>query len=610
MNDKKIKIFLEMQDKFSKTFDKFEKQSSRVSRKTMPRLKKGLKIAGKAFAGLSIAAGTAVFAMGGYALKAASDFQTMEVALATSFQGNEKAAKKAQDQIVDFTSRTPYQLSEVMDGFIKLKNMGLDPSERALTAYGDTASSMGKSLNQMIEAVADASTGEFERLKEFGVRSSVEGDRVKFTFQGVTTEVGNNSEEIQEYLMRLGETKFAGGMDRQSKTLAGRFSTLKDTFTLTMVSIANDSGLLDIATQAVKELTDFLINNEDDILSFSQSVANLAKDGFDLARDSVIKAQAVFESIISNYEEHKELYNTLAILLESVAAAFILLQGALLTYAAVMAIGSAVTTAFGIAMAIATSPITLIVLAIAAVIAISILLWKNWDTVTRAFADASNWVTGQVQDAWDSMSSFVMDNLTLIMTMIFGPFGGAITWLIQNWDMVKSATGATWDWVKNKIFDVVDSIKNKFQEFKSLGSSIGKGIANGIVDSINGAIGGLNNLADKANGLPGVNIGSFEPLERYAKGGNFITNGPQAIVVGDNPGGKEKVEITPLSSPNYNGPQNTSQYNNVNIKQDINAGGELASMLEQAIQQVTESVVKGYLEREARNNKNGFNTNY
>ena len=41
----------------------------------------------------------------------------------------------------------------------------------------------------------------------------------------------------------------------------------------------------------------------------------------------------------------------------------------------------------------------------------------------------------------------------------------------------------------------------------------------------------------------------------YAQGGDFVTSGPQMIMVGDNPGSRERVQITPLSSPNINGPQ-------------------------------------------------------
>ena len=43
--------------------------------------------------------------------------------------------------------------------------------------------------------------------------------------------------------------------------------------------------------------------------------------------------------------------------------------------------------------------------------------------------------------------------------------------------------------------------------------------------------------------------------QEFAKGGDFVTSGPQMIKVGDNPGGQERVQVTPLSSPNINGPQ-------------------------------------------------------
>ena len=44
-------------------------------------------------------------------------------------------------------------------------------------------------------------------------------------------------------------------------------------------------------------------------------------------------------------------------------------------------------------------------------------------------------------------------------------------------------------------------------------------------------------------------------ISQFALGGDFITDGPQMIMVGDNAGGRERVQVTPLSSPNVNGPQ-------------------------------------------------------
>lgn len=163
----------------------------------------------------------------GAIFEANREFETLNASLVT-VTGSEEAAGEAFKRLEGFAARTPYSLGEVVGAFNKLKALGLDPSEAALESYGNTASAMGKTLNDMIEAVADASTGEFERLKEFGIKSKSEGNKVSFTFQGMTTTVGKNAAEIEAYLRKIGDEPFAGGMARQAKTLGGQLSTLKD----------------------------------------------------------------------------------------------------------------------------------------------------------------------------------------------------------------------------------------------------------------------------------------------------------------------------------------------------------------------------------------------
>src|SRR5436190_904318 len=118
--------------------------------------------------------------------------------------GSQERASAAMEALNKFAATTPYSVGEATTAFIKLINLGLNPSADALTAYGNTASSMGKSLDQMIEAVADAATGEFERLKEFGIKASQQGDKVTFTFRGVSTTVGKSAKEIEGFLMGIG----------------------------------------------------------------------------------------------------------------------------------------------------------------------------------------------------------------------------------------------------------------------------------------------------------------------------------------------------------------------------------------------------------------------
>lgn len=171
-------------------------------------------------------------------------FEKLEASLRT-VTGSADKASLAFGFIQDFAATTPFQLEEVTDAFIKLKALGLTPSQDALTSYGNTAVAMGKSLNQMIEAVADAATGEFERLKEFGIKAKSQGDQVTFTFQGISTTVGKNSKEIEGYLRSIGNVQFAGAMDEQADTLNVALSNMGDSFSK-LVKAIGDAGLTDL----------------------------------------------------------------------------------------------------------------------------------------------------------------------------------------------------------------------------------------------------------------------------------------------------------------------------------------------------------------------------
>lgn len=166
--------------------------------------------------------------------------------------GGADAAGVAWDRLTNFASKTPYTLDQTVKGFVKLKALGLDPSERAMTSFGNTASAMGKDLTQMIEAVADASTGEFERLKEFGIKARTQGDQVSFTFQGVTTTVKNSASDITEYLTKIGEVNFAGAMQTRMDTLDGAMSNLEDSWQALYLSISK-SGVGDLIGDMVKQ---------------------------------------------------------------------------------------------------------------------------------------------------------------------------------------------------------------------------------------------------------------------------------------------------------------------------------------------------------------------
>jgi len=222
---------------------KLEKQSGETERSAR-RLGDGFSAMGGAIAALGV--GLVVHEI----ISINAEFSKLHGALVT-VTGSTEAANDVVDRMKILMTEVPGSLNDLTNSFIKLKALGLDPSERAIISYSNTAAAMGKDLNQMIEAVADAATGEFERLKEFGIKSASEGDRVKFTFQGVTKEVGKNSQEIQDYLLSIGEVQFAGAAAKQMETFGGAIDNLGSQIS----ALAIDSTGMPAATRAINELS-------------------------------------------------------------------------------------------------------------------------------------------------------------------------------------------------------------------------------------------------------------------------------------------------------------------------------------------------------------------
>jgi len=143
--------------------------------------------------------------------------------------GSGAQASLALEGIKEFAKTTPFAVEELTASFVKLANQGFIPTTNQLRQLGDLASSTGKGFDQLTEAIIDAQTGEFERLKEFGIRASKAGDQVKFTFKGVETQVKFNNEAIRQYITSLGDYEgVAGAAAAVSGTLGGKVNNLGD----------------------------------------------------------------------------------------------------------------------------------------------------------------------------------------------------------------------------------------------------------------------------------------------------------------------------------------------------------------------------------------------
>ena len=190
-----------------------------------------------------------------------AEFQKLSAVL-TNTLGSRSAAAGAMTRIQEFASKTPFSVQELTQSFVKLSNQGFTPTTAQLRKLGDLASSTGKGFDQLAEAIIDAQTGEFERLKEFGIRASKAGDQVTFTFKGVQTQTKFTNEAIREYLTSLGDLQgVSGAMAAISGTLGGQISNLGDAWDSLLNTIG--TNLAPIYQKALGATSSFLTQLND-----------------------------------------------------------------------------------------------------------------------------------------------------------------------------------------------------------------------------------------------------------------------------------------------------------------------------------------------------------
>ncbi len=219
-----------------------------------------------------------------------AEFEKYQAVLTNTFQ-SAKAGETAMNMIKDFAAKTPFQLNELTGAYVKLVNRGFVPTQKQIRSLGDLASSQGKSFGQLTEAILDAETGEFERLKEFGIKASKAGNKVTFAFKGVKKTVDANATSIRKALISFGEMQgVTGSMAAISKTLGGRLSNLKDQWNNLLNAIGKNSG------GVMSSVIDLLANR----LTFLSKNLNSITTWLGNVWDSVMRVGLSFKDLLSD----------------------------------------------------------------------------------------------------------------------------------------------------------------------------------------------------------------------------------------------------------------------------------------------------------------------
>ncbi len=466
---------------------------------------------------LSVGVTAPLVAFAGLALKTASDLETLETSLSV-MTGSAESGAKALADLSEFTASTPFQLQDVGTSAKQLLAFGfsVDEVKEKLQTIGDISAGSGNGLGDIAQIFGQISaagklTGErFNQLQERAVPiGSAIAETMGIAESAVKDFISSGKVSFEDFetafnSLAQDDGLFANAMKKQSETIAGLFSTLKDNVQLALGEIG---------------------------ISIAQS----------------INLKEVIAGVTSAIREAVTWFGTLS---DSTKKFIVIFAGIAAAVGPLLALAGTILPAIGTGLALLTGPIGLVV---AGLTAVGIVIYKNWEPIKATLVEIANYfidlynestifrlaveaISGTFKNMFD-VAKFVFEAIYDYVALI----GSQIKTVFTNLgDIVKAvltgnvtalpalmakALGET-------IGNIKDFSKEATENFKTLQSSIS--------DNVNAGID--NAFSAKKHKLLADNVDTSEVTEKVE---NAVASG---LTNGLNSAGTGEVDLTPLLS--------------------------------------------------------------
>lgn len=421
---KKVNILLSLKDKFSKplagTTNEIKKARQEMKLGQNQINKWGRSI-NNAFTGAVKKAAKFTAAMGAagaaVGFKEAFDLETYKAQLETATGSTEKAAELMKNAIA-MANKTPFEGGELVEATAMLEAMGMD-SKKWLTYAGNMAGATGKDIMQATEAIIDAQAGEWERMKEFGIK-------------GV---------DNMDDLVQIMNKRFAGGMEKLAGTTKGIWSTVTG---VTKNSLAKIIGIMDDGSVRQGSALDKVKTK---LSELADKMTQWQNDG--TIEAAAEKAATAVDKISDAFQWAKDNANWLIPVLSGLVGALVAFNvlstviGLWKSYQTVATAVKAAQTALNLAMTM--NPLGLLIVGIGLLIAAGVALAMHWEEVKAA-----------AQGLYDKLAGFFLG--------IEEKARGALNW-------IESKAGSFFSWIGGKI----DWLGEKIRNVPVLGSVVNAG---------------------------------------------------------------------------------------------------------------------------------------
>ena len=461
----------------------------------------------------------------GYAVKreivdSAASFERFRTALET-VEGSSGKARSSMDWISSFAVKTPFELEQVTDAFVKLRSDGMDPTQGLLHTLGDASAATGKPLMQAVAAMAGAVSGDNEGLGEFGIEArAAEGGKIRYeyTVDGetkVAEAMAADRAQIQQVLSGIFNVKFGGAMAEESKTFMGILGNLAEQWKR-FRNMVMASGLFDWLTGRLGRLLDTL-----DRMAASGELQQWAK--------------RVGDGLMTAFQQAWEIGKQLWPVVTSIASAIGKAANA------VGGFGNLLQILVGLQIAKKLWPMTEGIRELGGKALEAAggprQLSKRLTTFTKTAGKAAG---GAIKSFGASLATFAA---AVLIYKYWEPISG---FFIRLWDAIKAGAAAAWEWIKGVWSSAAawfaglwTSITEWFGSLSlaEMGASLVSAIGEGIRTAAERMLGPLKWVLDKAKAMLPESDARIGPLSKLTAAGGAIVGTMGAGVRRAGPGG-------------------------------------------------------------------------
>lgn len=358
--------------------------------------------------------------------------------------------------------------------FTRIRNevgKGNNIFDRATQAALDMSVALGQDMKSSSIQVGKALNDPLRGLTSL-TRAGVQFTDAQKTQIKAMVDSGNTM-GAQKIILRELETQFGGSAAAAGKTLAGQLRLAENTF------------------------------------------KNLAASIVSAVMPAFLGFAGVVNSVLAVAQRHTTATKVVIGVIGGLAAAVVAANVAMRVWAAGVVIATAAKGAataatkvwtaaqWALNAALRANPIGIVITLVAALAAGIIVAWRQSDTFRSIATAAFN----AVRNAASAVVSWIKANWPLLLTILTGPIGLAVTAIVGHWGRVKGAVQAVKDAIST-VVGAVASLKNS-PALQAIDNTFGavfgavKSLINSVADAINNVIGKLQSAVSWANNLAG-----------------------------------------------------------------------------------------------------------